>query len=64
MAFCVDANDARLLSISLAVSAGVMIYVSFIEIFYKAIDAFATEWSDAESHLAATGFFFLGIFVS
>jgi hypothetical protein len=31
--------------VSLALSAGVMIYVSMVEIFVKALSAFSDEWS-------------------
>jgi ZIP family zinc transporter len=53
-----------ILGISLAVSAGVMIYVSFIEIFAKALDAISSDESFSEGGAVAltTAFFFFGMF--
>lgn len=43
LVFCTSAANHRLLSASLGVSAGVMAYVSFVEIFcFKAVDAFTS----------------------
>ena len=55
--------QATVLAISLALSAGVMIYVSFIEIFVKSYEAIAaTEGiSDAGAAGITTGCFFAGM---
>ena len=56
--------QATLLAISLALSAGVMIYVSFIEIFAKSYDAISSSPGISESGAAAitTVCFFAGMF--
>lgn len=55
--------QATVLAISLALSAGVMIYVSFIEIFAKSYGAIAASPGISESGASAitTVFFFLGM---
>ena len=55
--------QATILAVSLALSAGVMIYVSFIEIFAKSYEAIATTPGISESGASAitTLFFFLGM---
>ena len=55
--------QATLLASSLALSAGVMIYVSFIEIFAKSFDAIASTDGVSEGAAAAitTVFFFAGM---
>lgn len=55
--------QATLLAVSLALSAGVMIYVSFIEIFAKSYKAIAETPGISESGASAitTLFFFLGM---
>lgn len=65
-AFCGSVADERFLSISLGVSAGVMIYVSFAEIFaIKAVDGFTdSNYSDDEAIRYATLCFFGGIIVT
>ena len=40
---CVQLTDKRFLASSLALSAGVMIYVSFVEIFVKSVEAFQEQ---------------------
>ena len=48
IAFTAERTNYRLLSISTGFSAGVMLYVSFVEIFYKGFDAleaaYGTQW--------------------
>ena len=62
-----------ILSVALAISAGVMLYVSFIEIFVKSLTGFTDQFlldgkDEAEAgrhgYYAATGFFFLGMLLT
>jgi ZIP family zinc transporter len=65
MAFCIDQNNNLIFASCLAVAAGVMTYVSFVEILFKARDEYAVHgFSDADSNLAATLTFFAGLGVS
>lgn len=50
LAFFAKINDASILAGSLGISAGVMLYVSFIEIFSKSVESFELE---GESTVAA-----------
>lgn len=61
--FFAKKTHTRFLSFSLGFSAGVMIYVSLIEIFPKAQDAFKSCNNDSFSYLWAFLFFMLGIFI-
>lgn len=62
-AFCSSLADQKFLAAALGVSAGVMIYVSFAEIFViKSTDAFAEHgYSDDEAMRYSTFCFFAGI---
>ena len=52
----------RVLASSLGISAGVMIYVSFVEIFTKSVDAFVESGqSDGHAHQLAALCFFCGV---
>jgi len=54
----------RVLASSLGLSAGVMIYVSFVEIFFKSQSSFQDAgFSDGKAHICASLCFFCGIFV-
>ena len=64
-------SSKRVLAVSMAVSAGVMLYVSMIEIFQKSVDAFSQHYCPpllrreeqdvcSPAFVAATGSFFLG----
>jgi len=65
MAFCVDTNDYRVFAICLALSAGVMTYVSFIEIIGKADESFQEAGMEAgDSFSLATLVFFSGLVAS
>ncbi|MDT8441796.1 MAG: zinc transporter ZupT [Desulfuromonadales bacterium] len=61
LAFFTRSTNTRFLSLALGFSAGVMLYVSFVEIFYKArtelIDEFGLRFGSA----ATVGAFFAGI---
>lgn len=50
-----------LLSISLGLSAGVMIYVSFVEIFPKALDSLSQSYQEDYAYLLTTIAFFVGM---
>lgn len=54
-------NKDVLLPISLGLSAGVMIYVSFVEIFPKAYESLASTYDEDVAYLMTTLAFFLGI---
>lgn len=49
------------LAVSLGLSAGVMLYVSFIEIFVKAQMAFEAPLGPSDAYLAATASLFVGV---
>ena len=55
--------NPRLLTISLGFSAGVMIYVSMIEIFVKAKDALSSSLGNRQGYLITVISFFAGIFL-
>ncbi|MDD4112005.1 MAG: zinc transporter ZupT [Herbinix sp.] len=54
-------TNTKFLSVSLGFSAGVMLYVSFVEIFPKAKVALTAELGEANGSWATVGAFFLGI---
>ncbi|HHU73707.1 MAG TPA: zinc transporter ZupT [Clostridiales bacterium] len=54
-------TNKKFLSLALGFSAGVMIYVSFVEIFVKAKDALTSELGDVLGTWATVGGFFFGI---
>ena len=54
----------RMLAGSLGFSAGVMIYISFVDIFQKSVEAFVSSGMDENSAYGfATLYFFIGIVV-
>lgn len=61
MAFFAKKTNTRFLSLSLGFSAGVMIYVSMIEIFVKARDALETDLGPTRGYWWTTLAFFGGI---
>ncbi|MBN1765294.1 MAG: zinc transporter ZupT [Sedimentisphaerales bacterium] len=61
LAFFAKRTNTRYLSIALGFSAGVMLYVSFIEIFFKAKDALVAELGAKGGTWATVGAFFGGI---
>ncbi len=63
LAFFAKTTNTRFLTASLGFSAGVMIYVSMIEIFAKARDALTTAAGDFTGYLITTFAFFCGIFL-
>ncbi len=56
-------TNTRFLSVALGFSAGVMIYVSFVEIFVKAKDALTSSLGVKAGTWATVGGFFFGIFL-
>ena len=63
LAFFTKKTNTKFLSISLGFSAGVMIYVSMIEIFFKAKDALVAELGVKGGSWATVGAFFGGMFI-
>ncbi len=63
LAFFTRQTNTIFLSTSLGFSAGVMIYVSFVEIFQKSKEALINHLGEAMGEWAAVGSFFLGILV-
>lgn len=63
LAFFAKPTNTKFLSVSLGFSAGVMLYVSMIEIFFKAKIALTAEWGDRLGYWATTLAFFAGIAV-
>ncbi|WP_200415890.1 zinc transporter ZupT [Virgibacillus salexigens] len=61
LAFFTKTTNTKFLSYALGFSAGVMIYVSMIDIFVKAQDALITELGDGYGNWATVGSFFVGI---
>ena len=63
IAFFAKHTNKWFLSISLGFSAGVMIYVSFVDIFPKSIEAFESTYGEDTAQLYTTLAFFIGIAV-
>jgi ZIP family zinc transporter len=63
MAFFARKTSTRFLAISLGFSAGVMIYVSFVEILQKSIRALGHAYGEAPGHWLAIGSFFVGVLI-
>ncbi len=63
LAFTKKASTPNFLSVSLGFSAGVMIYVSFMEILPKAQEALTAQLTEKTATWSAVGAFFLGILV-
>jgi ZIP family zinc transporter len=62
-AFFAKTTNTKLLSVSLGFSAGVMIYISFVELFSEAKHVLISELGEAKGNLIAVSAFFGGIFV-
>lgn len=63
LAFFAKKTDTRFLSIALGFSGGVMLYVSMIEIFFKAKDSLVERFGSVGGSWATVGAFFAGIFL-
>ncbi len=61
LVFVAKPDDYRFLSVSTGFSAGVMLYVSFVEIFYKGMDALVAAYGDYWGHWLNAGSFFAGM---
>ena len=61
LAFATQRTNYRFLSVSTGFSAGVMLYVSFVEIFYKGVDALVAAYGPYWGHWANAASFFGGI---
>jgi zinc transporter, ZIP family len=61
IAFSAKRTSYRFLSVSTGFSAGVMIYVSFVEIFFKGVNALAERFGETGAHWINTGSFFGGM---
>lgn len=61
LAFFAKRTNTKLLSVALGFSAGVMIYVSFVEMFAAANEALIKEMGETEGSWATVGAFFGGI---
>jgi len=63
IAFFAKRTNYRFLSIATGFSAGVMLYVSFVEIFLKGADSLTAKYGDYWGHWVNTAAFFGGIFL-
>ncbi|MFO7956701.1 MAG: zinc transporter ZupT [Candidatus Brocadiia bacterium] len=61
IAFFAKRTNYRFLSVATGFSAGVMLYVSFVEIFYKGADALTAAYGDYWGHWVNVAAFFGGI---
>jgi len=61
IAFFAKRTNYRFLSVATGFSAGVMLYVSFVEIFVKGADALVVVYGDYWGHWANVASFFAGI---
>ncbi|MFP4402105.1 MAG: zinc transporter ZupT [Candidatus Nanoarchaeia archaeon] len=63
LAFFAKQTNTKFLSIALGFSAGVMIYVSFVEILFKGTDLLSNSLGTEYGNVIATVSFFTGIFI-
>lgn len=61
VAFTAKRTDYRFLSVATGFSAGVMLYVSFVEIFVKGADALTVQYGDYWGHWVNAAAFFGGM---
>lgn len=61
IAFTASRTNFRFLSIATGFSAGVMLYVSFVEILFKGLESLSERYGDYWGHWANTGSFFGGM---
>lgn len=61
IAFLAKRTDYRFLSVATGFSAGVMLYVSFVEIFVKGAEALVSRFGDPIGHWVNAGSFFGGM---
>lgn len=63
IAFTAQRTNYRFLSVATGFSAGVMLYVSFVEIFFKGVAALTERYGDYWGHWINAGSFFGGMLV-
>jgi ZIP family zinc transporter len=61
IAFTAKRTDYRFLSVATGFSAGVMLYVSFVEIFFKGFGSLVARFGEVEAHWVNAGSFFGGM---
>ncbi len=61
IAFFAKKNNYRFLSVATGFSAGVMLYVSFVEIFYKGLDTLVEQYGERTGNWINAASFFGGI---
>lgn len=61
IAFTAKRTNYRFLSVATGFSAGVMLYVSFVEIFFKGIESLVARFGETGAHWVNTGSFFGGM---
>jgi zinc transporter, ZIP family len=61
IAFFASRTNQRFLSVTTGFSAGVMLYVSFVEIFYKGVEGLVNAYGDPRGHWLNAASFFGGI---
>lgn len=61
IAFTARRTDYRFLSVATGFSAGVMLYVSFVEIFFKGVESLVERFGETEAHWINAGSFFGGM---
>jgi zinc transporter, ZIP family len=61
IAFTAKRSNCRFLSVATGFSAGVMLYVSFVEIFFKGVKSLTDIYGDYWGHWINTASFFAGI---
>ncbi|MCP4051191.1 MAG: zinc transporter ZupT [bacterium] len=63
LAFFTNRTNTKVLSVALGFSAGVMIYVSFVEIFVKAKDILVIQMGAVKGNVTTVAAFFSGIII-
>ena len=63
IAFSAKRTNYRFLSVATGFSAGVMLYVSFVEIFFKGVAALTERYGDYWGHWVNAGSFFGGMLI-
>ena len=61
IAFTAKRTNYRFLSVATGFSAGVMLYVSFVEIFFKAVESLVERFGETGAHWMNAGSFFGGM---
>lgn len=61
IAFAAKRTNYRFLSVTTGFSAGVMLYVSFVEIFFKGVDSLVERFGETGAHWVNAGSFFGGM---